>query len=533
MRRLILVDCDNVLPTQEAENESRLLPEPVLQGRSFRWPGRLQEGAVADACTHHPGPDDTPPTVVVMASNARTIEAFSRASVADWGCFAAAIATQLLAEHEVPIAVAREICLVPVMPEAADTALVRLLREAPTQRHAGAFDEVVLVARDHGLREAVEYLLGPHFADAESQAGDRNGQADTVHRWQPRRGHRRGWSEPRVADEQRPLPHGWSVAIEEGHAYDAREKWVEAMRSLGDATRQAGWRPHVWSQIGVTLTSVRGVLRLDQRLAGASQVSALSVGETDGMELCNQRNEPPFYITASASIASTGAGAVHLRSDDKELTVGTALPPETVVQLGARSWRARRGHNTLWRLDDDLVLAALEKTIGLSTALGVETQVSIQARNRGTKWKVAPADPTVGPLAWWFDFHGPHGYRWVAARLGIGNDAVVGAVACVIARAGALDLALRAPIADDDAATVLVPPMHVGQIAVLDLFPEQQGARRVAFLETRPWRVIPPEGRQTVAIRAIQLAARPRLTALPPWLWDELRMLPLVVEAVP
>jgi len=309
---------------------------------------------------------DGPVVVVVFTTNARSkvIVQADRDFVFRTATNVAIGVARLFEPAVDPSDVRHEIALTLCMPEAADRAVLRLLRETPTEANSGPFDDVVLLSGDRKLQTAVTTIVGgtPRWRPA-----DRPRVCGLpVQVWQlgRRRTHLRAWHAsrpepgcgPARADDSPTL-----VIDSDARARQAEKVLVQVGGGLRSIAYDVEENPSHLTQVGLTLQSAVGVTRLSAALdkrRGMQLIGSCRPG--DGLELTHLAQRGPTISPDQVSVAesSVGPGAVRLEWDEprRTRTVRTRLPFELLANVlpQARASTLVRPHRSL--LNDEAVL---------------------------------------------------------------------------------------------------------------------------------------------------------------------------------
>ena len=511
MSTLLFIDLDNVY--DRAAPRGTALARPVwIQRRDLAWQPDLNLTPPARS-TNAPAGSPEPDVVVVIAMNQKTVADLdlTEAALSKFAA-ASAHALELAAPNQ---AVSREICLTTTMPEAADVAMIRLLSEAPCPEHCGPFECVVLWSGDKGLRAdfqtRLKVRLGAPNADSEQLASWR---LNAHQRWQ------RKFAPPRQSNREiRPLDTAWSAPVVAGTMASAMDVTLPKLTSLQDILLATTHAPHVLSQVGVTQQSVRGVARLDERLAGAIQLTPTTFGEDEGLEVNNaeQIHLPgAVHEIGRLEAASIGNGAIRIAA--MGTTCGCALPPTVAQEVPPRDVVASLlvgEHLSL--LSSSAMLHGLDQGI----AVGAQVRVTFRRLNMGANGSALQARvqsdaPDTAPAQWWVAGSTYTTRGEAAGEPGRRPLAAVQAVAC---RHGD-QLVLRAAF---ETGSVQATGIACGEIESVTL---AGSGEAVALLETRQTSLA-----GLVAVMPIQLTDRPSTAAsvISDNRWRELVRLPLMV----
>lgn len=325
-RGLLLFDLDNVIQS----------PEEVL----------AQAGALTRAVAASLRLDAL---VVAIGMNSVT------ASHIQDEAFFARLATALAAPLKVaPEAVRIELALTLVMPEAVDLALTRLVREAPDEQGAGAYEALLLASEDQGLRRAAGEAVGARLTKGKSK--------DALF-WVSRHFERSlGAGDPPSTSELPKAPSGDLTRRLDDPARCAWGASVEPQgpRPLSRLAEELESSPWWLTQLGATSTSLRGVARLTAQVAGGAP--RLACAPSDGVEvLAGDELRWPWRLTGEIAIepSSLDAGAVRLRWQDEdgpaEVLARTRLPIKVLRDAVRSSGELRLGIPCV--IDDQRTLA--------------------------------------------------------------------------------------------------------------------------------------------------------------------------------
>jgi hypothetical protein len=397
MSLLILVDLENV------ENEWNRKGQP----RVFCVPGPGGNGVI-----DHEGLADLPAEAGwATPREATVVFAFNDNSPDDFGITYAGLwrfARRLAQKFNATLSHDHmEVALVRTVPQAADVALIRLLREAP-DGGVTQFDRVVVAARDLGLKDCVTRVL-PRWMSA-------GGGLYRV--WSPPAGdahHERSATAPVAGDHPAPiaLGPGWGARVTD----PATVAWAQRMQvqtpqgaDIKDIARVVSGRvngrpplpprPGLLTQVGLSTTSVRGAGRMPWTPVGGARAPLLSpLGPADGVEIHTEGPAPHGDVKKIES-STVGEGACWVEACDAQgnLTKGsvfTQLPSTIHAALAdAVPLHGAVRHGRLCDLD---LLAKLERH---PTDPGSVTVC----------WEHGPGDvltcqvdrePWAQPAAWW------------------------------------------------------------------------------------------------------------------------------------
>lgn len=385
MTRLLLVDLDN-LPFA---GEGALWPRLTSQGDVAWTRSRQGQSPRSASFSAVLGQAD----IVVFAGNSRTHDK-AKLRVDHLPPLAAAFADVVWPRRARDVGVECAICL--TMPQTADAAVIRLLREAPEQGHVGPFDGVTLWSKDRGIRADVAAILGVAWGSARQTS-------EGVWRWtcpSPNFAWTRGWTAPVRAEQQIPLPKDWSARVSTGHHDAAVAALAGPFADLGKLSHAIERAPHLLSQVGITVESVRGVARLAGVVSGTAGTT-VALCENDGAEV-GIAAEPPRKSGASTVTASLlGNGAVRLL--ESGVTARSRLPWQLIAAQapGVRRSRLRTSSDRA-AFDDNGCLAA---TVGHFRG-APEVAVSLRRRALPSgelflRGVVMTEDRLVGPRSWW------------------------------------------------------------------------------------------------------------------------------------
>jgi hypothetical protein len=287
--------------------------------------------------------------VVVLAFNTSTARALERrfggTALAD---FARSFAEVVAGPGAM---VNPEFAMTLTMPEAADVALAALAKGSPTQANSGAFDRVVLLSNDKGLRQGVGSTMNASF----TALGD-----------EPMRKKGATWvAAPKVQRAHTVLAAttGCPVAPDSGSptvlvdtSSLAAWAWtrlaeVPVGTCLGDLAGMVAGNPSILTQVGITriggASCVRGVDRLTQYLTSGNRPSLGPCCPSDGLELTYCTPLPARWCFDSTS--PVAPGAIRLRTAGTPyrhvLTASTKVPPwvfSPSLPIQLEAWNPRR-----------------------------------------------------------------------------------------------------------------------------------------------------------------------------------------------
>lgn len=345
-----------------------------------------------------------PVVVIVLAANSWSN--LARSAIKDVPRAARVIAFELteLVDAGRPSEVRHEIALTLKMPEAADRALVRLLREAPTEDGCGAFDDVILASGDSGL---VRTLSGRVQGIRERKTWARNlPDGIGVHWWQthPQKLIRRLAPAKPVVRVARAAGSPILVVDDEERARLASSANLQVGGTLGEIAKIVEQDPCRLSQVGVTRQSVAGVARMSIALTPSEPPPKIGpCRPLDGLEVSRLIGSERLSIPKRVSVAesSVGAGAVRLEWGEprETLTVRTILPFELVRDV-LHDAEASRCLASPRQLDDASVLHGA-RGAGWRAGRSCTVDVSpIRREHRAVRCKVQGDAPGDLP-AWW------------------------------------------------------------------------------------------------------------------------------------
>lgn len=386
MANLVLVDLDNVFGAWKdyCRENLRTISLPVYPcappNRDLgAWLSHADNGAEAPA----PGAG----TVVVVVCNTATLREIG----AGWMFF-----TRFAELTASVLGCTSPVTLEPVVvltaPEAADVALVRLVRESPSEAGAGEFEHVWLVSRDRGLR----YELSRHLRSRCDATNSR-----LVH-------HVRRQALVRRAAPAVPLPAAtnparpalaWSTYIESdpGAAWASAQLVNEPAADTSPqsfATRVDG-RPGYLSQVGLTARRSVGVSRLAERIQTRRPPVVGPCSPADGLEMAPpEAQPPPPGATLGVRPSLLGSGAVRVTVRGGEVTVATRLPMPCLTVLGGPPLR-QGVHGP--ELDDELAVRNLPPGVPI-IAGNAWAQLYCARENEAVVASIEPG--RLGPALW-------------------------------------------------------------------------------------------------------------------------------------
>lgn len=282
-----------------------------------------------------------------------------------------------------------ELVLTLPVKQSADKALERLLRHAPLPEHAGMLESVHLLTEDKGLRDSIHNELGKKFTlDRRSK--------DFVWAW-ARDGKSKGASRqhltrPRLVsavDDAAPTDPAQAIDTPTLVAWaGGRPVGIRPGTMLQELVALLQRRPGLLTQVGPTVTSLRGIERME-RLARGGRPLLGPCDAGDGLELCDEDVADGDYSQPSES--SLGPGAVRL-GHPRRATVRTLLPPAVVTAVESK---LRVGHRRT--LLDGWALT------GVSLAkLSSSTPLKVRLCRKGLDLQAEITSPFGEPLrAWW------------------------------------------------------------------------------------------------------------------------------------
>ncbi len=289
MKGIALIDLDNVLGTIDDLGAALRILEHELQPKADDW-------------------------TLCLAFNTETVQRH-QLSYEDVRSFARKVST-LLGDDSPNVELG--MCL--SMPQTADTLLVRLLHESPTEDAAGDYHYVALVSKDQGLFRS---LGGKRLS---SWPGPPKWDRKLSRVWGPKERSRRTPMQMKgkpVGPEAPAFDVFYSACVEsKSEAAWAAERNVDVNPSLS-LVELASWvekRPWLLSQLGATTSSVRGVARMSQLPLEELHLGTFS--KREGVELKGKLDAP--QSARSPQPATVGIGAVHF--GEPEATVASTVP---------------------------------------------------------------------------------------------------------------------------------------------------------------------------------------------------------------
>jgi hypothetical protein len=331
---------------------------------------------------------------------------------------------------------ALELALVLAMPEAADVALTRLVREAGTRITARNYDEVVLLSADTGLAGDV----GECIRSAACRWREPEGTPQGWWRWKRpslEEPLRRAYRPVGGIREQRRSSLGPTVILDSAPAVgDWLAMPVQVDHTLAELCRQVEQGPARLTQIGMTRTSARSIARILDLAAGRHPTLA-EAEPTDGIEVVGPGTVERDATGVRVEEASVPHGAVRLEWGDPTATatVRTRLWCALLRAMVQARCPPLRADGTI---DDDRVLGAA----GSFTSAQVSAQVKVRFYRRGREGDAVCAvlsPPTSPPPAWWYRKGKATAKRTVGTPLVVAEP-IDDVAAQVTVRAGAVQL---------------------------------------------------------------------------------------------
>jgi len=510
MRRLVLVDLDNVLGALEGPDRRRGLWLPRFVRGQWVW--EPDDGADLRA---EPGARGE--CVVVLAANTPTVRhhALEEASLTR---FARRVARVFGAVD--PCAVRVELALVLPTPQAADRALCQLLARAPTPEGAGAFDLVALLSRDRALRGAIEARLpaGRGVYPVRDEGGFVAAFSVLQRLWKERaRRHAETPCEPVP-----PAPPEPGVNVERastpGACAWAAARPVQRGATLVETARLVEENPARLTQLSLTRASFRG----PARLLGSREGTVGECAPVDGLEFAREVIESHRLPAGAFRVSSLGAGALEV--DPPGATVRSLLPLAWVTRQRA-SVEVIVGP-TVSRLDDDGLLATAAPLTPTGATCRVELSVRYPSPGRAAALvaEVIP-DPSGEVQGWWFgeDRRARSRCEAVGAHLMLPGAAQTLALHAVLPTGVRRELVLMAPrvrsvtAAKDAPRGAIVPCLSGGLPYAVLALDDDLGAGAYAS-------VVPIQD-----LEADELERRGQGIGVEPATWAMLRRLPLLV----
>lgn len=219
---------------------------------------------------------------------------------------------------------ATEIALALTMPQTADVLIARLARWAPSDDAAGPYQAAILLTGDQDLADS----LGEERYENSSHGWLRSEDGITTLWRMPEAGKPARREPPPPAKTHEPkrpeLEQAYTLPVmEPSHASWAamRTPDVDGALELEQLANLLDAEPWLLSQLGATLTSVRGIDRLT-RLGGSSSHLG-GVCPEDGVEVRGHLPRP--RIGESPVAASVGIGAVRFRKSQATIASRFAL----------------------------------------------------------------------------------------------------------------------------------------------------------------------------------------------------------------
>lgn len=357
MKSLVLLDLDNVLQApRQSEGWQRPtawhLPDASKEGMTEYVPEAPAPARPAVFVEEGQGALPEDGVVVVIAFNQATA-AKRRVKHGAWTPLRPEYLLRLAEATAAQLGISGEVrCeAIPVLtvPQSADGALLRALRQASSATVVGPFNQVVLVSADGGLRQSIRKVL-----EVRPMSQGREVFPFRVFELPARRPHRRQ-APPgaRLSTASPVAPTGWSARVErDEHIAAVQTRDVQrrdALQDFSSLARHLEERVELLSQLGPTRTSSRGVARLGACL-NRGQVTLGPIHPDDGLEIDNEGFVPGRV--SSLSPATFGPGA--FRMDNLRATLPTRLPIAVLKELVQRNML----HLDESRLDRDAILRA-------------------------------------------------------------------------------------------------------------------------------------------------------------------------------
>lgn len=369
MKSLVLVDLDNLMPHPWAP-----LPAPQDVPIDGNFP------------TKGPATDEL---VVVFGMNTATAQRLSEVWLQQLG-------QRILEKFSVrgtlgPI----EYGLVLVMPEAVDDLLLRLLHEAGHPQNTGKFGRVWLLSGDKGLRSRVAKKLGASSPENRGACTRIAASFQRTYPPSPARGAATGV--PPSGPLTRP------VDSEEACAW-AYHQGLWPGQCLSELAFLAEQEPWLATQIGPTETSVAGVFRLGEVLAGREP--ALSCLPEDGLEVATAdpfTDWMPARYPDEITPSSLGRGALIATwaREDVRAMLRSRLPWWVVSEIAAAHAGAVGEVLPLGLggVVDDAVALVVRRVLGFPA----EHQLRVRLSKRGAESEARIAAELESEAdAWWW-----------------------------------------------------------------------------------------------------------------------------------
>ena len=500
MRRpvqLVLVDLDNVW--RQVLRERGPLPEPA------RGPADTDTWLES---TGAPPPIEpaNPPCVVVLAMNLDTA-AVPELDFGPLRSFGERLA-RVLGRTELA---GLELALTLPTEQSADKALERLLGSAPRAEHAGRLARVCLLSEDRGLRRALEGQLDAGYRMQKHPDGfsfswtQENPKKKGLQRHPP--GNPRlslAVASPAPSDRAQALDTPEFVAWAQGRPVD-----VEPGVSLPQLVERIRRRPGLLTQVGLTLTSLRGLVRME--LVAQGQPAQLGpCGPGDGLELCGEDVRQGHY--GRPAMSSLGPGAIRLEHP-RRATVRTRLPLAVVMAV-----QDQLAVDGLAAVKDAL---ALTKVSHRKLASSLPFEVRLELKRSELKAEIVGSFG-VPPPVWWLRDLKSRSKHAVRVASGSNVSLTVDAIPAVAFDGQARLVIVRAPC-EGVVSAAIDGPSNPGAICA-----GRVGTHRVAVLERQDR----PTPSASARCRAIQELSDTALRAAYPALFKDLgtlRQLPLMV----
>ena len=356
----------------------------------------------------------------------------------------AAAAVAATSRRPRPRKVGLEVGLALAVPEAADHALLRLLRQAPRVSAMGPFDEVWVLSDDGWVRDAVARHLarqkGPTVPAVRGLCWDLS-KTGGYRREKP--------NSPSVDTPTHRAPGSPTLVVDSTSlALGIRGELVQGSGDLESLRHRIERFPSVLTQVGITRGTTRGAARASQ-LPGTSPVLIGHCEAGDGLELLRTDRPVAPPLGAVAARSATGPGAVRLEwgTPVQSWTCRTALP-WCVVEAGLPALSVAPAPGGV--LNDLVVLHELP-------ALAARVDVCFRRQGPQIHCDVVCRPGQMGAPAWWWSSGGPATAKlavWGAGKLHISARGRAGrtTVPAVPARLGNR-LILRSPLSSGSRVT--------------------------------------------------------------------------------
>lgn len=416
MKTLILVDLDNVLRDPRSSNTPQEWRLPGSKPSTWVCVNDRRPKASFVQRASSAMPDGG--AVVVIAFNESTASARGGSPLTSRVLLQ--LADAAAARLGVPGEVRVEVIPVRSVPQAADAALVVALCRCPDESVAGAFERVVLVSGDTGLRQTI----GDHLPSGTSERHADDFFPHTI--WRLATPHTRTSPGPDTPPAESERLCGYSAVVDTPGKVTAaaarRFRWDDPSEFSAFAAKTSTRmerssvlgpkRVERMSFLGPTRASARGIARLGELLTRRPDpIELVPMSHLDGVELPN----PPgtFYPGRVTRVEAASIGQGAFRLPELEATLPTRLPIGIVEAVVA----ATRPIIESPDLDDTWLIRRIKQP----TLEVPPLRVRVEVRLRSMKKLSFSVRSNGGAVSnWWVE----------TAALGVGQFKVQSEIAC-------------------------------------------------------------------------------------------------------